>query len=161
MIREYDLIDAVQDLVVKRTEKYIQHEVVKEFWTSVISIENSTEKFAKFHMVMLTLYNAYLQISNIFHNLESLCTALEHPFSIYGKTKSADALKLIFKSSLLCQLPLNYSNVIKCFYETALKYEEGEGSMSCANECFICSLDTNICVCAQYFYEVNRYILFI
>lgn len=154
VLKKYDLTETVKELIVKNIEEHIRNKVVVEYWTFITDIKNEAENFATYHKAMVSLYDKYLQLYNIFANLELLYANVEDRTAIYHQKKNADALKLIFRSALLSQLPLNYSKIIKYFYEIGLKFEERDIEIG-EEHCSICNLNNDCCHCAQYFFEVN------
>lgn len=150
-------METVHDLIIKNIEKYVCNTVVVECWMCTTGSNSEAENFQNFHKAMVTLYNYYLLLCNIFNNLELLCVTLKYRSTIYYKN-STEVLKVIFRSALLSQLPLDYKKSVRHFYEVGLKYEENRGTESLDELCSNCGSNRNLCICAQYFYEANRYI---
>lgn len=76
--------------------------------------------------------------------------------SIYGEKCPQDALKVIFKATLLSQINLDYQTVVISFYENALKIEDSDDENE--GQCIICLQDSKLCNCLHLFQETNRYL---
>lgn len=80
----------------------------------------------------------------------------QHNDPVKGQDNLKDALKLIIRSALLSQLPVGKKEIIRDFYEIALKMEVRCDFHDAEVICKGCGNNTRECCCSKNFYQTNR-----
>ncbi|XP_022915785.1 anaphase-promoting complex subunit 2 [Onthophagus taurus] len=154
LIIQCDLVDVIQSLIIEKIEKYSRNVIKKDFWAHFNDVSDENEGFRRFYKAVESLYVNYSHFKTTLAKLNALRIQGNENDLIYGEKNAEDAFKLIIRSCLLSELPLNCQKVIKNFYEVALKNEGIEFSKSCS----VC-LSCNGCECLQHFYETNKILI--
>lgn len=146
----------MQKLVILKIERLVRQDIVPQF-CSYFSSESKTEGFTKFHKAVDRLYTSFSTLISIAVILNDLRNSNKSIELVYGQMDAVVAIKLILRSTLLSQLPLNHERIIRDCYETALQMEDSNGYLQSERLCTLCGREGLNCRCLDCFYETNRY----
>nr|CAI5848292.1 unnamed protein product [Callosobruchus analis] len=147
-----NVVEPVQNMIVNRTEDILRDKVVPTFWGFFKKSSGRNSGFQKFYNAVMYLHDSYMSFCHIYDRLVRFRkrTMLTKP--IHGLSDPHAALKLILRATLFSHYFLEHENIIKQFYEAALKMEDSEEY----EWCIICSQKKMECNCLNLFKETNR-----
>ncbi|XP_015180363.1 PREDICTED: anaphase-promoting complex subunit 2 [Polistes dominula] len=164
-IRLLKLTNFVKDIVIHHIEYYIRQKVAPAFWKKFINTTNEAEGFELFKSAIDGLYVSLTEFLPLLKKLEYL-EQEESENTTFEADNVLARFKLIVRSTLLSQLPLDYEHIIEQFYRIAFNvfcYSDNnslhDSSGSDTSQCGGCNQEIDKCQCQMIvymFHETNR-----
>ncbi|CAH1957453.1 unnamed protein product [Acanthoscelides obtectus] len=146
-----NIVVPIQNMIVNRTEDILRDKIVPQFWSFFKKNDFSRTGFQKFYNAVKYLHDSYTSFYHIYDRLLLFRKRTNLKKPIYEHTCPHSALRLILRAILFSYYYLEHDNIIKEFYEAALKMEDSEGDHHC-----IILEDNMDCNCLHSFNETNR-----
>ncbi|KAF7402890.1 hypothetical protein HZH66_005157 [Vespula vulgaris] len=164
-IRIWKLTNFVKDIVLHHIEYYIRQKVAPTFWKKFVNSTSEQEGFELFKSAVDGLYISLTEFLPLLKKLEYL--EQEDVEKIVLQTDNVlSRFKLIVRSTLLSQLPLDHEHIIEQFYRIAFNVfcnsdnsSLHDSSGSDAAQCGGCNQEIDKCQCQMIvymFHETNR-----
>ncbi|CAH1957459.1 unnamed protein product [Acanthoscelides obtectus] len=145
-----NIVVPIQNMIVNRTEDILRDKIVPQFWSFFKKNDFSRTGFQKFYNAVKYLHDSYTSFYHIYDRLLLFRKRTNLKKPIYEHTCPHSALRLILRAILFSYYYLEHDNIIKEFYEAALKMEDSEGDHHC-----IILEDNMDCNCLHSFNETN------
>lgn len=117
-IRLLKLTNFVKDIVIHHIEYYIRQKVAPAFWKKFVNTTNEAEGFELFKSAVDGLYVSLTEFLSLLKKLEYL-EQEDSEKTIFQADNILARFKLIVRSTLLSQLPLDHEHIIEQFYRIA------------------------------------------
>ncbi|XP_012279074.1 anaphase-promoting complex subunit 2 [Orussus abietinus] len=160
-IKNLKINASVEEMVIYSIEQYINQVVAPIFWQQFV--QNTPERsFEHFRKAVDGLYSSLTEFLPLMRRLEVLMQSREPSIT------SSDVLskfKLLVRSALLSQLPLNHEVIVEYFYKIAFNVFcnsdniTHDTSQTDGSQCGGCNYKTENCQCqiiVYMFHETNR-----
>lgn len=158
----------IQSVIIPKIEEYMRRNVAPKFWSKFIDANEHDEKqgFQNFKVAVDQLYTESSLLLPILKKLD-FTGPCKNENCMFSKTTTVDYFKLLIKSSLLGQIPLDHSVIVEHFYKTAFNvFCNIEASTAADNSqitfsvfCEGCAQEQNNCQCqtiVDIFHEINK-----
>ncbi|KAL2734441.1 anaphase-promoting complex subunit 2 isoform X2 [Vespula squamosa] len=164
-IRVWKLTNFVKDIVLHHIEYYIRQKVAPTFWKKFVNITSEQEGFELFKSAVDGLYISLTEFLPLLKKLEYL-EQEDAEKTVLQADNVLLRFKLIVRSTLLSQLPLDHEYIIEQFYRIAFNVfcnsdnsSLHDSSGSDAAQCGGCNQEIDKCQCQMIvymFHETNR-----
>ncbi|KAI4472859.1 hypothetical protein M0802_016461 [Mischocyttarus mexicanus] len=165
-IKLLKLTNFVKDIVIHHIEYYIRQKVAPTFWKKFVNTTSEPEGFELFKSAIDGLYVSLTEFLSLLKRLEYL-EQEDSEKTIFQADNVLARFKLIVRSTLLSQLPLDHEHIIEQFYRIAFNvfcYSDNNSSLqdssgSDNSQCGGCNQEIDKCQCQMIvymFHETNR-----
>jgi len=153
-------------MILDKISNHLQRFIVPEFWRQ-FSKENETDGPRAFQAAVDKLYNSLAGLVPMLERLDTLRQISNSHWTVYGEHSLMATFKIMIRSSLYAQLPLNYKAITEDFYKISFEVfcntestdkdpnDSGEEVVQCPG----CNHEMDCCECQsilQTFHETNR-----
>lgn len=163
-IKTLGLTQFVEDVVIYHVELHIRRNVAPAFWKNFTITADGQRGFEHFKSAVDGLYTSLTEFLPLLKRLEYLIENEANRNTTSGNNVLSQ-FKLIVRSTLLSQLPLQYEHIIEQFYRIAFNvFCNADSSTHVtngndSNQCMGCCKELEKCQCQMIvfmFHETNR-----
>lgn len=155
-VKSWNLSKTINNVILNKIEQRLREEVAPQFWNHFKTHDNSRNGFTQFYNAVHCLYEYFQKLLDVMNQLKLFRDTFTIDDLVYNRKDLNSVLILMLKSTLLSQLPYNYQEFIKKFYEIILDLVD-TNEENTREECNVCSESRGTCNCLALFNETNRY----
>ncbi|GLH11361.1 Anaphase-promoting complex subunit 2 [Gryllus bimaculatus] len=167
LICQHQLSTFIEDYVVDKIQHITMQKIVPDFWSKFCKRENEMQGFESFRDAVYSVYNSLISFCPVFERLEKLRNISGIHRVVNGENTLLGTFKVIIRSSLLSQLPLNHPKITEDFYRISFKVFCNSDNYVCDQDdspedmvhCSGCEQEIGQCQCQSIilvFHEVNQ-----